>query len=189
MQPSLEVEFKTLLSEEEYSRLVKKFKNNYVDIQTNHYLDTERFSLKATDTSLRVRERDTFDLTFKRKKGYSIQDLREPITKEQFLAIKETGVLPAGDVANEVQNIIGNQSLKNFMSLSTERLYFQYGNGIIFIDKSTYLGEVDYELEYEAKNYHDGKKEFIQLLSDLKIHYKKSEKKIKRAYNKLKELL
>ena len=60
---------------------------------------------------------------------------------------------------------------------------------MIFIDKSSYLGVVDYELEYEAKNYYDGKKEFLQLLSDLKIKYKKSDKKIKRAYTALKDIL
>ena len=75
------------------------------------------------------------------------------------------------------------------MSLSTKRLFFAYGNGIIFIDESKYLGLTDYELQYEAKNQHDGKKEFIQLLSDLNIKYKRTEKKIKRAYNALKTIM
>ena len=189
MEPSLVAEFKTLLSEEEYKRLVPKYKGNPVDLQTNHYLDTERFSLKATEASLRVRERDILTLTYKRKKGYNIQDLRLNITSSEFEAIKETGVLPESDIANEVASIIGDQKLFNFMSLSTERLFFKYGNGMIFIDKSSYLGVVDYELEYEAKNYYDGKKEFLQLLSDLKIKYKKSDKKIKRAYTALKDRL
>ena len=74
------------------------------------------------------------------------------------------------------------------MSLSTKRLFFPYGNGIIFLDKSTYLGITDYELEYEAKTLHEGKKEFIQLLGDLQIKYKKTDKKIKRAYNALKQM-
>lgn len=189
MEPSLVVEFKTLLSEEEYTRLITKYKDNPIDLQTNHYFDTERFSLKASDASLRVRERENFVLTYKRKKGYNIQDLRINITKEDFDNIVSTGLLPEGDITNEISNVIGDQKIKNFMSLSTERLYFKYGNGMIFIDKSTYLGVTDYELEYEARNYYDGKKEFLQLLTDLKIKYKKSEKKIKRAYNALKEIL
>ncbi len=189
MLPSLEVEFKTMLTKEEYTRLMARFKGNPIDVQTNHYLDTERFSLKSTDTSLRVRERDTFELTFKRKKGYSIHDIREPLEKDQLEFIRETGVLPEGKVSDEVATIIGDQKLINFMSLSTERMYFQYSNGIVFIDKSTYLNETDYELEYEARNYHDGKKEFVNLLGDFKIKYKKSEKKVKRAYNALKRLM
>lgn len=189
MQPSLVVEFRTLLSKEEYTRLIDKYSNQPVDIQTNHYLDTERFSLKATDASLRVRERDTLTLTYKRKKGYNMQDLRDTISQETFDQIKESGILPECEIAGEVSSIIGNQKLVNFMSLSTERVYFTYGKGMIFIDKSTYLGEEDYELEYEARNYNEGKKEFVQLLNDLKIRYKKSEKKIKRAYDALKRIM
>lgn len=186
---STEAEFKTLLSKEEYDRLYAKFKNNHVDYQTNHYLDTPRFTLKACKASLRVRERDVFTLTLKRSKEYGgIHENSLQITKEMFEEIKETGCLPDGSLNNEVMNIIGTQKLVNFMSLSTKRLFFYYGSGILFIDKSTYLGITDYELVYEAKNYQDGKKEFIQLLVDLNVKYKRSEKKIKRAYDALKEL-
>ena len=188
---STEAEFKTLLTKEEYDRLFEKFKNNHIDYQTNHYFDTTRFTLKACQASLRVRERDVFTLTLKRRKGYggyNVQENSLQITKEMFDEIKETGYLPDGTLNNEVLNIIGTQKLVNFMSLSTKRLFFYYGNGILFIDESKYLGITDYELEYEAKNYQDGKKEFIQLLVDLNVKYKRSEKKIKRAYNALKEL-
>ena len=58
MQKHLEFEFKSLLSQEEYERLIIKFKGNRLDLQTNHYFDTPRFSLKALSCSLRVRERD-----------------------------------------------------------------------------------------------------------------------------------
>ena len=37
------VEFRTLLSEEEYNRLMERFKGNRMDLQTNHYFDTKRF--------------------------------------------------------------------------------------------------------------------------------------------------
>ena len=50
------------------------------------------------------------------------------------------------------------------MSLSTKRLCFIYGNGVIFLDENSYLNKVDYELEYEAKTLHEGKNEFIKLL-------------------------
>ena len=54
MLPSLEVEFKTLLTKEEYTRLMSRFKGNPIDVQTNHYLDTERFSLKSTSFQSRT---------------------------------------------------------------------------------------------------------------------------------------
>lgn len=69
MHTNTEVEFKTLLSKEEYERLMELFKGNRTDFQTNHYFDTPRFSLKALDASLRVREREDLELTLKRKKA------------------------------------------------------------------------------------------------------------------------
>ena len=88
----------------------------------------------------------------------------------------------------EVVNLIGDQKLINFMSLSTVRMFFAYKNGVLFIDKSEYLGICDYELEYEAKSYHAGKQEFISIISELGIKYKRSEKKVKRAFNAYKML-
>ena len=189
MQPTTDVEFKTLLTKDEYKRLYEKFKQNGTDIQTNHYLDTTRFSLKATDASLRVRERQNLELTLKKKKGYSIQQFTFEITKEQFEEIKTTGILPECEIAHEVKNIIGEQKINNFMSLSTERMVFPYSKGYLFIDKSHYLGVVDFELQYVAKNYHNGKQEFIGIINELGIQYKKAEKKIKRAYNQLRRMM
>ncbi|MGD9604725.1 MAG: CYTH domain-containing protein [Bacilli bacterium] len=188
MHTNTEVEFKTLLSKEEYGRLIELFKGNRSDFQTNHYFDTPRFSLKALDASLRVRERDDLELTLKRKKGYSMQEYTIPIDADTFKEIRTTGVVPESDIKNELISLIGSQKLVNFLSLSTLRMYMPYKTGVLFIDKSDYLGTTDYELEYEAKTYSGGKKEFIQIINELEIQYRKSDKKIRRAYNAYKRL-
>ena len=188
MQKGTGVEFKSLLSKEEYDKLIDRFNGNKTDYQTNHYFDTPRFSLKALDTSLRIRERENLDLTFKRKKGYSINEISIHISQEDFEEIRTTGVIKFPEINDELTPLIGEQKLNNFLSLSTLRMFLQYGNGILFIDKSEYLGVTDYEIEYAATSYHQGKKEFIELISDLEISYKKADKKIKRAYNAYKRL-
>ena len=185
MSKELEIEFKTLLTKEEYVKLCTKFQDCKRNLQINYYFDTSRFTLKASDIGLRVRmlDKDKYVITLKKKKGYTIQQFTQPITAEEFAMIKETGTLPEGEIANEIPSIIGTQKVNNFMSLTTNRVYMPYSNGILFIDKSSYLGVSDFELVYEAKNYHDGKKEFVQLIGELQIQYKKSEKKVKRAFN------
>lgn len=188
MQKSIEVEFKTLLTEEEYEKLMTKFKGNRIDLQTNHYFDTPRFSLKALDASLRVRQREFLELTLKRKKGYSMQEATTQIDDNTFEQMRENGIMPEGDIKNELSSLIGDQKIMNFMSLSTYRMFFPYKNGVLFIDKSTYCGTTDYELEYEAQSYHAGKKEFVEIINNLGIQYKKSDKKIKRAYNAYKKI-
>lgn len=189
MSTGTEVEFRTLLTKEEYTKLMNMFNSKRSDVQTNHYFDTSRFSMKAADASLRVRERTELELTLKKKKGYTIQQFTQPITVEEFAAIKETGVLPQGEIANEIPSIIGSQKVNNFMSLTTNRVYMPYSNGILFIDKSSYLGVSDFELVYEAKNYHSGKQEFVAIINEFGIKYKKAEKKIKRAYATLRRML
>ena len=46
----------------------------------------------------------------------------------------------------------------------------------------------DYELEYSSTSYEQGRKTFVELVKSLGIVYKKSETKIHRAYNVLKNL-
>ena len=73
------------------------------------------------------------------------------------------------------------------MSLTTYRVNVPYKNGLLAIDKCEYLGEVDYELEYEATSYEQGKREFVEIVNEFGVKYKKSEAKIKRAYAALRK--
>ena len=188
MQKGTDVEFKSLLTEQEYNKLMDHFLNKKDDFQTNHYFDTKRFSLKALNASLRVREREDLELTLKRKKGYTTDIKSITITKEEFEQIKETGVVDNEVLSQDLANLIKEQKLVNFLSLSTLRSYVPFASGILNIDKSEYLGIIDYEIEFTSKSYHQGKADFIKIISEFGIQYKKSDKKIKRAFNALKNL-
>jgi len=182
MQKQLEIEFKSLLTKDEYDRLIEKFSGNRISTQTNHYFDTPRFSLKASEVALRVRERDNFEITLKRKKRYAMVEHNILISSDEFYRFKEDGTIPSDEIKNEIYDIIGQQKLVNFLSLTTHRMSFPYKKGTLAIDKSEFLGVTDYEIEYEAKSYASGKKEFIEIITELDFVYKKSEQKIKRAY-------
>lgn len=188
MQKGNGVEFKSLITEEEYNKLIDLFKGNKTDTQTNHYFDTPRFSLKALDVSLRVRERNNYELTLKRKKGYSVNVTTVEISKEDFELMKNSSIITNQEIQNELQSMIGDQKLINFLSLSTYRTYFPFKSGVLFIDKSEYLGVTDYEIEFSASSYNIGKRDFIELINEFGIQYKKAEKKIKRAFNAYKRL-
>src|SRR5690554_1309040 len=197
MQKSTEVGFKSLITKVEYDRLINKFSGAKTDLQTNHYFDTTRFSLKASKTSLRVRERDTLELIFKYKKGYKTNVITVDISQDEFDEILETGKIKYSEIKSQLSYLISDQKLSRYLSLKTERLYLPYKNGILFIDKSDYKfyidnevhsGNCDYEIEYIVQSYYQGKKEFIDIINELEIEYKKSDKKIKRAYSILKRL-
>lgn len=81
MEQKYKFQFKTLLTLDEYIKLLKRFNGYTTDVQTNHYFDTARFSLKALDASLRIRERDTLEITFKKKKAMPYKTIHYQLTK------------------------------------------------------------------------------------------------------------
>lgn len=185
MVKELEVEFKTLLSKGEYTRLSKLFVDKPSNLQINYYFDTPRFTLKASDIGLRVRKREKYELTLKRKKGYVLQEINEELTEEVFQQFLTSGVIPSEAINNELAEIIKGQHVVNYMTLATFRITFPYKRGKLSIDKCDYVDTTDYELEYEAATYEEGKKDFIEIVKEFGLSYKKSQPKIKRAYDAL----
>ena len=90
-------------------------------------------------------------------------------------------------IQKDLEDVIKGQLLVNYMSLSTYRIGFPYKKGQLAIDKCKYVDTVDYELEYEATSYEAGKREFVEIVREFGITYKKSQPKIKRAYDALRK--
>lgn len=185
----IENEFATLLSEDEYQRLITMYSDKPSNTQTNFYFDTPRFTLKASDVGLRIRKRDKYELTCKRKKGYQLKEFNVTLTDAEFETFITTGIIPSVEIENELQDLIKNQKLVNYMTLSTYRIYFSYLRGRIAIDKCTYVNKTDYELIYTATCYEQAKKEFVEFVKGQKITYKKSQAKIMRAYDALRKTM
>ena len=187
MSKEIEIEFKTLLTKEEYVNLCTKFADKRGNLQINYYFDTPRFTLKASEIGLRVRKSDKYVMTLKRKKGYALQEINETISEEVFQQFLKDGISPVEEIRNELEDVLKGQKVINYMSLSTFRIGFPYKKGNIAIDKCKYVDTVDYELEYEATSYEGGKREFVEIVREFGIVYKKSKPKIKRAYDALKK--
>lgn len=186
MTPETQI-FRTLLTKEEYVMLCQKYLDKKGNMQINYYFDTSRFTLKASDILLRVRKRDKYELTLKRRKGYAMQDLNNFITEEEFKNFLTTGIIPNEEIRLELDDIIKEQTLNNYMTLSTFRISVMIKSGKISIDKCVYVDQKDYELEYETGvPYEKAKREFVDIVKEFGIQYKKSQTKIKRAYDALK---
>lgn len=189
MSKDLEIEFKTLLTKDEYVSLCERFKESKRNLQINYYFDTTRFTLKASDISLRVRmiDKDKYVINLKKKKGYALQEVTETIDKATFDVFLETGTVPIDNIRSEIADIIKEQKLVNYMTLSTYRIFVPYKKGQLAIDKCKYVDTVDYELEYKASSYEAGKREFVEIVREFNIIYKKGQTKIKRAYDALRK--
>jgi uncharacterized protein YjbK len=192
MAQEIEIEFKNLVTEEEFTRLISYFHVREDDFisQDNHYFDTPDYQLKDKQSALRIRVKNgTYTLTLKTPLDEDLLETNQPLSKNQSDSLLHEGIFPEGEVRDVLESLsISHDSLKHFGTLSTSRAEIDYRNGLLVFDKSSYLQKEDYELEYEVKKRKQGKVIFLDLLEEHHIPLRKTENKIKRFYlEKLKQ--
>lgn len=193
MSQNIEIEFKNMLTSEEFLKLKMHFNidQNKFKKQVNHYFDTPSFSLKSIGSALRIREKGTqFEMTLKQPAKQGLLETNQVLSAEQTENILKTGKIVDGEVKDAITNMIEDaDSLQYFGSLTTNRAEFNYKNGLLVLDHSYYLNTEDYEIEYEVSDEAEGFKIFSELLSELKIPVRSTDNKIKRFYSKKYSLL
>lgn len=167
----IEIEYKQLLSKEQYN-LIKSFmlKNNVIPfIHENYYFDSKDFKLKKENKALRIRKiDDSYEACLKQKRKYDLIEDNIALTKEEaFKILKEPNLL------SKYYNIDFNIILLG--SLKTKRYEYQLKEGLICLDKSNYLDNEDYEIEFEAIDYNQ-KNRFIDFLKMFEIEFKENKK-------------
>ena len=186
MTQQVEIEFKNLLTRMEYERFLNEFNIDKKQIftQENHYFDTYDFALKNLGTALRIRRKqDDYEMTLKQPAAVGLLETNQLITSEEALHAFKVGGLPSGNIKKIIEEIgIPFSELKYFGSLQTNRVEIEYTKGLLVLDHSQYLNKEDYELEFEAENFQEGKLIFLQLLDRYHIPMRKTENKIQRFY-------
>lgn len=189
---NIEIEFKNLLQKDEFERISESFGLSVESfkIQVNHYFDTPTFSLRDKRSALRIREKGgQHILTLKQPHKEGLLETDQLLSPKEAEAALKAGVLPAGTVADEIEKLGVNAiDLSYFGTLATTRAELPYQNGLLVLDHSTYLDIEDYELEYEAEDYSEGKQTFQTLLNQLGIPARKTPNKIQRFYTRKLEL-
>jgi uncharacterized protein YjbK len=186
MAQEIEIEFKNLVTEDEFTRLISHFhiKDEDFSSQDNHYIDTSDYQLKRLQSALRIRERNgTYTLTLKTPLEEDLLETNQRLTKEESESLLHQGAFPEGEVKDVLDSLqIPTGSLHYFGTLTTSRAEIDYKEGLLVFDKSSYLQMVDYELEYEVKERKSGEAIFLNLLEELNIPLRETDNKIKRFY-------
>lgn len=167
----IEYEYKYMLDRKEYLSAVNILNKKYhekIFIQTNYYYDTQDFKLHKNNIVFRVR------VTGSQKR----LQIKLPIIREGPLRVKNEYVTPIFQLPPcfDLEDMEFNKIIKYtgiikvIGKLTTERRLYEVNEGIqISLDKNTYLGKVDYELEVEfEENY---KEETLKLINDLPFKY------------------
>ncbi|WP_430509482.1 CYTH domain-containing protein [Gottfriedia solisilvae] len=187
MAKEIEIEFKNLLTKDEFTKLQNVFhitESMFVE-QTNYYFETPSFTLKNSGGALRIRQKShSFVLTLKIRQAIGHLEIHQKLSESEAMKILETSQIPDGEVKEYlIEENIKIDNLALLGDLTTRRVELPYENGLLVLDHSTYLNHEDYELEYEVTDELVGKKHFINLLCKYEIPERKTLNKIKRFFN------
>ncbi|MGT2887383.1 CYTH domain-containing protein [Streptococcus didelphis] len=178
----LEIEFKSLLTKDEYQRLLKQMSHIKPISQTNYYIDTPDYALKAAHMSLRIRTlQSKAEMTLKvpeenGNREYNLSlELQEA---KDLIASCHIPDSPALDIMKKAG--IPLSQLRNFGSLTTIRRESITPIGKMALDYNHYLSTIDYELELEVDNPLKGQEDFHNFLSENKIAFKYAKSKVAR---------
>ncbi|MED0686895.1 CYTH domain-containing protein [Anoxybacillus ayderensis] len=186
MRHELEIEFKNMLTAEEFARLTTAFavRDDEWSVQQNYYFDTPDFQLKRQKSALRIRmKNDTYTLTLKQPYEDGLLETHERLTKQTANALISGTQRLGGEMANTLQLLhIDPTAVVCFGALTTRRVERPYKNGTLVFDFSEYMNVSDYEVEYEATDRTEGEKTFTELLQSFHIPKRKTKNKIERFY-------
>ncbi|WP_088825588.1 CYTH domain-containing protein [Listeria goaensis] len=183
----LEIEFRNLLSENEYETLCDLFRLKETDFfeQTNYYLDTQDFALKQRLSALRIRQKGThFEMTLKTPQGDGLLETSQLLGSDQAKAIFDGANIPTGPVRDKLATLnVSHEDLHYFGSLKTRRAEVTYKKGLLVFDKNFYGDKIDFDLEYEVSDFEKGQEIFNHFLEKNRISPHPALNKIERFYN------
>ena len=181
----IEIEFKNLLTKGQYETLYKKYSLNNSEeiINKNFYYDDADESFKKIGAALRIRYTNKkTEMTLKIKGKTQNIEINVPLDERYP---KEPTVLPIlpNEIIAELERM--NVKIKTPMliqKIETLRQEVTLEEGLLVLDKTTFINDiVDYELEFETKDYETGLATFEKLLEENNIDKSPAKPKIARA--------
>ena len=178
----LEIEYKTMLTEDEHTQLLSFFHDVQPVFQVNYYIDSADFALRDARMALRVRstpEDAEFTLKIPQKLGNF--EYNQALSEDEFKEILENLQFPKGAILDKLQeNGIPVDKLTILGTLENIRYEKQDTLGLFALDESRYFGKKDFELELEINNIEEGEEKFKDFLNEKQIQYKPGKSKIAR---------
>ncbi|WP_214739824.1 MULTISPECIES: CYTH domain-containing protein [unclassified Exiguobacterium] len=182
MTQEVEIEFKSMLTKEEYETLLQAYQlKDQVRWQANDYFDTPSFQLKENGAALRIREKKQGQvLTLKQPNEVGLLETHAMITEEEAEDLFKYGIIHDVQMKQALAPFQLNAPLEHLGRLETNRAELQTEDGLLVLDESHYLETTDYEIEFEVTNEEAGQRAFEQLLAEHKLPYRPAKNKIVR---------
>lgn len=186
MSKELEIEFKNMLTNDEFVALKKAFQltDEKFHTQANHYFDTPDFALRHQKCGLRIREvAERFECTLKEPaSGIGLLETTDLLAEAHVRAVLAgEAIIDAPEVHERLAyRGVAEQNLQLLGTLSTTRAEINYKGGLLVLDHSVYADTEDFELEYEVTEEATGHVIFVELLKEYGIATRPAQKKVAR---------
>lgn len=182
-----EIEFKQLLSQTEYQQIYDTYFKGIIPFsQTNYYIDTPDFQLKAHKSALRIRVKaDYNEMTLKvpAEVGLMEYNFETSIVPQLDKVITPDSIPP--DIIEQLKQMdITLDELTILGALTTNRVESKVSDNLLVLDHSSYLDQEDYELEYEVSDYDQGLQNFKSLLEQFNIQHQTPDNKVQRFFSR-----
>lgn len=168
MNNNIEFEYKILVNESDFNQLLSLFDTTCVD-QTNVYYDSVDHLLVSKKAAMRLRFIE--DKVYFTLKARLNQDLLEYEKEVFFKDLNDCDDL-------EILELLKSYHLQKpfipLTSLRTIRHYINLEHAQLCFDQNFYNGKIDYEIEYEYFDEHDGLKVFNDILAKINLKYEKN---------------
>lgn len=182
----LEIEYKNLLTKEEFSTIKRYFSltDDCFNQQVNDYFDTKHLELAARESALRIRRKKArYEMTLKQRKQVGMLESNDAIRASEAQAFLKNQQFPRS--AETIKSALDRIGIKEdrfvwLGTLTTNRAELSYNDGLLVVDHSHYLGKDDYELEYEVNDEEKGRIVFSNLLDKLSIPKRETPTKFER---------
>ena len=176
---NLEIEYKILVSKEQFMQLSDLYPDKVFVLQTNTYYDTENLDLRNQKCAMRIREKNnTFLITLKTpaRQGHHEYECFVDENSPQMFEISEIR-----EILNQLHI---HKPIVEIGRCATKRAVVKTDKAELCFDINEYNNIIDYEIEYEQTCDHNGKEEFNKILSLIGLKFEKNcTSKIKRTLN------
>ena len=184
MKINHEIEFKTLITEDVFQKMVQDYSNAEIHDQTNTYYESTSCNMKEMGFAMRIRDLEgnhLFTMKQKAEQGHQEYEMYLDDNSPEALFHPELKLL------FDRFHITGPFVIMG--SLHTIRRSIQLNYGELCLDENEYCGIKDYEIEFEIDNDHqqEAQEEFEQLLNAYNITYRQAKPKRTRCILKMKE--
>lgn len=187
MNESIEIEYKTMLTQQEYLQLMTHYQlsSSHLVTQTNLYFDTSDYQLKEKNMGLRIRYFDSdAEATLKIPRQVGLLEVTDRIKLSEVKKALETNQFP--ESAQQITSVLNKEGISkdnlNLIGrLVTKRAELNISEGKLALDENWYRDQHDFELELEVQGSGRNKTDFFALLKQFNIPYRPAKNKIVRA--------